>query len=247
LVLKEEKMKPAQFIYKEENGETYAIVNPKYTEFLLQEKYNLGLKLSKIPKQYWNISFDDYKGDKNNINYKKVIYFAQNLEKSEMASVSLYLYGIHSSQKTTLAVNILKEGIKKGYKCRFVLAGELIDNLMKIQGFKFNIDLDSWLKDLSSSDLLVIDDIFDPNKALFWKNSDNKNMIIAEWDSFLRSYLSKGSRLILTSNFDVESIKQYYGESLYELIDRNVICLYFGDSIKEERKNKLSSIFEHIK
>lgn len=236
-----------KFIYKEEDGETYAIINPEYEQKILKDKYELYLKQSHIPHYYWDINLENYQGNKESIGFKSVKYFIDNLQDEKLKHVNLYLHGTHSSQKTALAVNILKAGIKKGYRVRFVLAGDLIASLMKNQGFKNDPEIEGFIKDLKKADLLVIDDIFDPNKALLWKNSENKNMILSEWDTFLRGFLSSESRLILTSNFEPTVIKQYYGESLYELVDRNMVALQFTDTIKEYKKTKLSDVFKDLK
>jgi DNA replication protein DnaC len=238
----------SKFLYqKDEDGDTYAIPNPEYEKHLLKTKYQLHLQCSLIPTYYWEIEFENYQGDKTTPNYKKILHYAQNLKLEKYKNVNLYLHGPSSTQKTALAVNILKEGIKQGYKVRFVLAGVLIDTLMKIQGFKFDLDIDNFIKDLKSADLLVIDDAFDVNKTLMWKNSDNKNIIISEWDTFLRSFLSSNSRIIFTSNFAPEVIKQYFGDSLFQLIDRNCVALQLNDSIKDYKKEKLSDVFKEIK
>jgi DNA replication protein DnaC len=235
-----------KYIYVEENGEIFAKVNPLYEKEVLKAKYNLHLKHSLIPQFYWDIEFEDYQGNKLSKTYKNILTYSKNLKDEKFKHVNLYLYGLHSSQKTALAINILKEGIKQGYKVRFVLANVLIDSLMKLQGFKFDNELDIFIKDLKSSDLLVIDDSFNPNTSLIWKKSENNNMILSEWDSFLRGMLTSSTRIIFTSNFAPEVIKQYFGETLFELVDRNCVALVCDDVISDYKKNKLSDVFKDI-
>lgn len=236
-----------KFDLVEIDGETYAMPNKKYQEILSQKKYDLFLKNSNIPSFYWDINFKDYKGNKESKEYKSIIYYANHLAKFTTKHVHLYLYGINSSQKTALAINILKEGIKKGLKVQFILAGQLIDMLMKLQGFKNDEELESKVKKLKESDVICIDDVFDPNKTLMWKKSESKNMIISEWDIFLRNIISSDTKIIMTSNFNLEIIEQYYSKSLYELIERNFALLELTESVKEVRKSMVQDIFKHIK
>lgn len=235
------------FIIKKEGSYEYAEINPEYTKKVNQQKYELFLKKSNIPSFYWNIEFDHYEGNKDDKDYKKIIYYAYNCYQEKFDHVHLFLYGTHSTQKTALGINVLKQCIKNGMTVKFILAGVLIDRLMKTQGFKVDEDIYNEIKELKRSDIILIDDAFDPDKSLLWKNSDNKNMILSEWDIFLREVLSSKTRVIITSNFDPSVIKQHYGNSLYELIDRNFICLQLTENIKTLRKSKLSSIFKDIK
>jgi len=235
-----------KFSYIEEDGEIVAIDNSQYHNEVSKKKYNLLLKNSGIPDFYHNIEFEHYKGNKESEAFKKILYYANNCYKEEFNFVSLYIYGINNTQKTALACNILKQCMKKGLKAKFILAGVLIDKLMKLQGFHQNEQLYYEVENIKKCDVLLIDDIFDPDKSLIWKNSDNKNMIVSEWDIFLRDILSKKVKLIITSNFDKTIIKQYYGDSLYELIDRNFVEIECIDSIKEVRKLSVSLAFQNM-
>lgn len=115
---------------------------------------------------------------------------------------------------------------------------------MKLQGFNKDEELYLEIKELKQCDVLFIDDIFDPSKAITWKN--NNDLIITEWDIFLRDLLSRNTKIIMTSNFDKTIIKQHYGESLFQLIDRNFVELYFTESIKEIRKLNVASAFDSM-
>lgn len=229
---------------QDEDGEIVAIPNPIKQQEARQKKYQLFLEKSNLPEFYWDIEFDDYKGSKDSDEFKKAKYYANNIDKPEFKHVSLFIYGSHSTQKTAVACNILKEAIRKGLKCKFILAGSLIDKLMKLQGFNKDEELYLEIKELKQCDVLFIDDIFDPSKAITWKN--NNDLIITEWDIFLRDLLSRNTKIIMTSNFDKTIIKQHYGESLFQLIDRNFVELYFTESIKEIRKLNVASAFDSM-
>ena len=154
-----------QFIIRTESGEEVATLNPKWEAEMVKKKYDLFLKQSDIPTFYYDIEFGHYKGKKTK-EFKSVVYYAENLDNPDLDHAHLYLYGVNSSQKTALAINILKEGIRKGLRAKFVLAGSLIDKLMKVQGFKQDPDIMSYLKGIKECDIICIDDAFDPDKAL---------------------------------------------------------------------------------
>jgi intein/homing endonuclease len=148
------------------------------------------------------------------------------------------------SHNTAIACNILKEAIRKGLKCKFILAGSLIDKLMKLQGFNKDEELYDEIKELKQSDVILIDDCWDIDKNITWKN--NNSLIITEWDIFLRDLLSRDTKIIMTSNFDKSIIKTHFGESLFQLIDRNFAELHFTESIKEIRKLTVESAFDSM-
>jgi DNA replication protein DnaC len=211
-----------------------------------EKLYNLQLKKSNIPEFYWNIDFEDYKGNQNSDEIKKIKFYADNIDKDEMKYVNLYLWGLQATQKTALCCNILKQAIRKNLRVKFILAGDLIDLLMKIQGFSYKEEFYNIIEDLKLNyDLIAIDDIGDIQKSIMWQ-SDNKSMIITEWDRFLRKVTYNGTKIVMTSNFDVTIFKQYFGESIYSLIDRNFTKIHLTESVKEIRKLNVEQAFNSL-
>jgi len=226
-------------------GEKIACRNEAYWKEMSKKKYDLLLKRSDIPKFYWGIEFKDYKGDLSKESLKRAIKFSQNCFTSEFDYVNLYLWSEeNSSQKTAVACNIGKECIKQGKKVKFVLAGTLADRLMKNQGFNYHEEIEAYLKNLKEQDLLIIDDVFDSKKSLVWNNSD---LVVSEWDRFLRELCSSGIKIVMTSNVSLSSIKTKFGASIYALIERNFYPLGFKDSIKKYRKKMFANIFDEEK
>lgn len=236
--------KDKPYIYKrsEEDGRKYAYKNEAYWKDLSQKKYDILLKRSGIPEFYWHIGFKDYKGTKSKDALQNAITYSHSFFTDKFKFAHLYIWSeMNSSQKTAIACNIGKEAIKQGYTVRFVLAGVLIDNLLKLSGFNYNETIDSYIKDLKESDMLIIDDIFDSKKAIQWKASD---LIVAEIDKFFREVLVSNLKLILTSNISFLNLEKNYGKSMSELISRNFVPLEFNDSIKEAKIKKFDNIWE---
>jgi hypothetical protein len=150
-------------------------------------------------------------------------------------------------QKTAIACNVGKEAIRQGYSVKFILAGVLIEKLMKIQGFSYNEEIEDEIKKLKNYGMIIIDDIFDTNKSILWKNPDSASLIITAWDIFLREIVSSGNKVVLTSNIPVNLIENKFGSSMYHLIDRNFICLGFFDDVKSYKKRKFDNLFKDMK
>lgn len=230
-----------KYIFKDDE---YASLDPSYLKELRKKKYEYFLKESNIPNFYWNIEFKDYKGDLSKDAVNKVIYYAQNLGAEKFKHVHLYLYGENNSQKTAIACNVGKEAMGQGYSVKFILAGSLIDKLMKVQGYSYYEDIESEISHLKNHDVIIIDDIFDTNKSILWKNPDSASLVITAWDNFLREMVSSKTKLILTSNIHVDGIEKKFGTSLYHLIDRNFVGFGFFDDIKTYKKKKFNNLFK---
>ena len=60
-------------IITQKDGDEVAIYNSEYKKENTKKIYNILLKQSNIPTYYWNVEFEDYKGNSSNI-FK--IYFS---------------------------------------------------------------------------------------------------------------------------------------------------------------------------
>jgi intein/homing endonuclease len=210
--------------------------------FIIYDKENIIFNLIKIYKKFLNnedLLYIKVKSKKE-LNENKTVY-----DFTIPIYHSFYANGM-INHNTAIACNILKQGIRNGLKVQFILAGTLISDLMKLQGFKTDEEIYYKIKNLKKQDLILIDDIGDINKSIYWVKSENKNMIISEWDLFLREVVASDTKVILTSNFDVTIFKQYFGESLYELIDRNFKQIQLIESVKGLRKLNVDEAFGEI-
>lgn len=241
-------MTSSQFkLIKTKDGEEYLIEDPHHKKNVTKKIYEILLKQSDIPSYYWDIEFKDYRGDKSKGAVERIIYYASHFHEEKFNYAHLYLYGENSGQKTALACNIGKEALRRGFTVKFILAGSLIDKLLKVQGFNYHEELEEELEKLKNHNVIIIDDIFDEKKSLLWSNKESSNIIISAWDIFLREVVSQEKKkLVLTSNIPIEMIQTKFGTSMYELIYRNFISLGCYDSIKQHKKQKFDNLFEDI-
>ena len=228
--------------------EEIAVDNPEYQKKIQNEKYLLYLKQSGIPEFYHTIEFKDYHGNKESDEFKKIFYYANHCHEEKFDHVSLYLYGSNGVQKTAISSNIGKQAIRNGLRVKFVLAGDLINKLIKLQGYvDYNNEIIQniyrQVQELKQCDLLILDDVGDPEKTLQWKNSP---LLTVEWDNFFRELLASKTKIVMTSNFDIETFKQYFSQSIFELLDRNTVKIHLTESIKNIRKLNVEKVFEGI-
>jgi len=241
-----------KFIEIEQKGETILKLNPDYKEYMEDKKYRIRLKNSGIPKNYWDIEFDDYIGENSRNSLDKAIIYSERCLEEKFHNVNLFLTSsTNGTQKSMVACNIGKEFIKNNLTVKFVYASELIDILLKSQGYGSNkqisyngemIEPEYILNNLYSVDLLIIDDIFDKKKSTYWKSSPE--LAITSWDKFLRKRISEDKRMVLTSNFNMDSIEVDFGTSLYNLLHRNFVELNFYDSVVEKRIKRFDNLWD---
>lgn len=196
---------------------------------------------SGIPKEFWNFTFSDYHGEVSKEELDKVQFYLEHL-KDKFIDVSLYLFGKHSCQKSTVMSVIGKQLLKKGYRVYYILAGDLIDIMVKSSGFETNYDVEMELDIIKNIDFLLIDDVFDSKKSMMWKNS--KDMIVEKWDRLFRYRYDNQKRFIMTSNISLTEATADYGESIVELIGRYSVTLEMRDSIKAIRTQALLDLFK---
>lgn len=229
----------------ETTQEEYAIENPQWVKRASRKKYSLMLEWSGIPRNYWDLEFKDYKGDLSRKELAIAESFAKNVTHEKVKNTNLYIWGPNSGQKTMIACAIGKEAIKQDLYVQFILAGDLIDSLMKNQGYNKDEEENEKLRKLKMSDIVIVDDVFDDKKSLRWKTT-NADLIISEVDRFIRTMTSMNNRMVFTSNIELETIKHSYGQSIYELMDREFFILKFQDTIKQHRKDRYNEVTEFL-
>lgn len=217
-------------------GEEVASPNPEWIKHIQNLKYDFYLKDSGIPVDYWKLEYSHIQVGSNT----RVVEVCKNyVYKVQNGTLkNLYLFGDNSTGKTTAMTCIGKDAIRVGIKVNFILSSDLLDILQKTSGFNSSPEFQTKKEKLFGSNLLLIDEVFDPSKSTLWKG-ESKNLIVSLIDAFFRHVISTNVRIVMTSNMVKEKIANDYSLSLYELIDRNFETLKFSESMKELRKQAL--------
>jgi DNA replication protein DnaC len=226
---------------KDKCGNVYVIVDPKHKERSAQKKYNYRLKKSGIPEKYWDFTLDDYKGINSIISKNKVTKYCENIKSEKFQHVHLYLSGGHNTQKTTMAGIIGKEFIKLGKDVMFVRGSKFTNALLKVQGYNNDENINQFLDECRFCDLLIIDDIFNEESSISFKNSKADSSSV---NDFFQSQIEMGiQRIVLTSNIPMNSI-QNINKSMFNHMDVNFQELKFNDSVHDSYKNRFENLWE---
>ena len=139
-------------------------------------------------------------------------------------SPSLYFYGRTGLGKTHLSLAIANEAIKKGYN---VVYGSVIALINKMEKEKFGkteaqTDTESLLTD---ADLLIIDDL----GAEF-----STSFTISAIYNILNSRIARGVPTIISSNLNINELKQRYPESIVSrIIGSYTLVEFMGKDIRQ--------------
>ncbi len=112
----------------------------------------------------------------------------------------LYFVGPVGNAKTTLAVCIGKELIRKGYRVKFIVFSQAIRLLQSTYGNKNQLDFMEQVKELAKYDLLIFDD---------FGREAYKDRTLTDVADFVNYLYTNMNNIIITSNPEmVEKIKQ---------------------------------------
>ena len=230
-----------RYDYVEIDGIEYAVLDKEQQKELMKTKFDLLLRKSNIPDFYkTEVDFDDYVGDHSRLYVDEIKKIAQNIHNEKLKDISLYLYGsLNGTQKTAVMCNFGKECIRQGLRVQYMNFGVFVSYLLKNQGYNIDEDAKKEINILQNADIILLDDCFDSKKSITWGKND---LIISEIDSFFRVALSNHKRFCLTSNYALDTIKETYGISLFELLDRNFKTYQFLDSVKAIRKSRFENL-----
>ncbi len=240
-----------RFIYKlnKRTKEEYSVPCPYCKDIISQKQIYTKMKKAEIPDIYYDYEFSIIPlPEQETI----VPVLKQYIEQFKLMSTqgfasSLYLGGPRTTSKTTCSCIIGKELLKQDVNVKFILAGDLINLLLKGSGYEKDKDIHSMIADYKYAEFLIIDDIFDVCKGIFWNNDTSRALILTEWDLFLRYRLSHGLRIVVTSNFSMKDIHIKFGENLQKLFNRNFKEFKFSTNIEHLIINNIEKNFKYNK
>jgi DNA replication protein DnaC len=164
--------------------------------------------------QIWNTRYPDaplnLNFDKGREIYEKFTLYGDNLDNARKNGISLFLWGSNGTGKTLLGVCALKEAIRQGYRAQMTSLGGILE--CYTDGW-YNPERREQFNDrIKNVDFLLIDDV---GKEYRSKHSDFAEVA---FDNLIRYRTFRQKPFILTTNTDIERIRNTYGKSLTSLI-----------------------------
>lgn len=177
-----------------------------------------------IGQDWWQFAIEDVEEDFDKKIMKDVKIFMDNIKVCVINKAQLYFYGKHGRGKTTIAILLLKEVIKQGYKAQIVKARHVIDKL-----YTGSID------QLYSLDFLVIDE-FDKINSVGNQQHDF---------SLTVSDLMDNMGMIFVSNKSISELN--YPEILIERLNSTSKYEFKGKNYRGNFESKFEAIKKSLK
>ena len=207
-----------------------------------ETKLEGAMQKANIAPDITSYSFSDYIGQKSKANLDRLQTFMnRSLDKNEpqeikdkLAASCLYIYGPNGTQKTTLAMRMGYEFLRKGKKVKYLLMNDLLKMLMKADRDE---DIQLQIEKISEVDLLIIDESFMKERVTMYRSGYQLSFL----DTFLRNRIQSNRKgVVFISNVAIDEIdKNIFGEGLIDLVKRNVtLCngaLLFEDNYLDQK------------
>lgn len=199
---------------------------------------NIWLNLEYEPLQH-------YKGRNSLEEVQNLLFYVNNFE-NRFKDKMIYMFGINGTQKTTLAMWVGRELIKRGRSVYYTLMENLTIALSPDFSSKDGENAKKRLIEKALDvDLLIIDESFDRTKMTIYKSGYQIPLL----DSFLRNRfdIEKKAIIFISNKPPTSLVESGFGESLQSLISRNTreSTLIFKDEyIKEANTIDTKGLFK---
>jgi DNA replication protein DnaC len=176
--------------------------NPVYSHYDINEDYYASQNES---DKIYGISIKDW--------VKKYLEYFSKSERTRAAFC--YFWGVNGTQKTSVAQYIGKELLSSQYKVKYLLMNDLIHLLMKTERDE---EARKEIEDFDNYDLLILDESWDIQKITIYSSQFQLPFL----DTFLRNRLQKRKGIIFISNISYCAINPKFGDSLRDLVEREI-------------------------
>jgi DNA replication protein DnaC len=162
-----------------------------------------------IDREYWDVTFDDWKGDQ--VARHLVEKYIAKLDVAYEEGLGIVFWGNTGTGKTMLCSIILKQALTVGKSIRFITMAELLDVFRKkIE----NKDIEKhYEENIKNVDFLCIDNLgseYGPKKA-------HGSYSVAEFDLLARYRKRNLLPTLLTTNDTPDVFKEQYGAAISSL------------------------------
>jgi DNA replication protein DnaC len=189
------------------------------------------LSRARIPARFADKTLDSFKGrDKQR---KELVRSAQmyikafDLKRSREACKGLLMIGRVGCGKTHLAIAILREIVAKGYSGLYYNSPNLLRDIRATFDGGSDLTEDDLLEEVTSTDLLVFDDVGAENSTQF---------VLDRFYLVINERYEAGKPVIVTTNLDHEALEARLGDRIVSRLLE--MCQTFGPFPDEDWRRK---------
>lgn len=215
------------------DGHGYADV---MCQCLSQFENYIKLDEAGIDREYWNVSFNDWKGDE--VARSLVEKYIDKIDVAYEEGLGMVFWGNSGTGKTMLCSIVLKYAMRKNYSVRFITMAELLDVLRKkIADEQVELFYEDNIKNV---DFLCIDNLGSEYSA----KRAGVSYSVAEFDILARHRRRNLLPTILTTNENPTEFNALYGSSISSLYSG---CSKFVNVVGEDYRLMHNHYDEFIK
>jgi len=194
-----------------------------------------------IPEKYADYDIKEYIGTTSLPVIKAMERIVDSVGSKAINEFQLYISGKPNTQKTSVGIYLLKSLALIGKQIRYVTMYNLTE-ILKAKAFGDDTKEDWVVRDIGSTDILMIDDAFDTEKLYF---SDKKHFIKTLLLNFLQSRNTNLKSTIYLSRVTRSNIDSRFGSTIHSILDSNCAELILEDVIPTSvRNSKLLGIIQ---
>ena len=207
------------------------ILNNQSCECMKKYEYYVTLLFCGIEEEYWDLTLDDFKGDK--LAKGTIVDYIDNLKNAFEYGLSLGLSGSHGVGKTLASALILKAALDVKYTIYSISLAELLKLIKKPFSEEDTESIRLYNDKIKNADFLVVDDLGDE-----YTPKDFGAFCISEMSLLFRHRRRNCFPTIITTNLTKKDLEEKYGSSLSSLMKSNFKFITLSGKDFREKQGK---------
>lgn len=192
--------------------------------------------VSGIGVTYQRLDWEDYEGNQGIV--EQINKYLDGHENFVGRGIGLLMSGSYGSGKTMLATLLLKELIKKGYRCMSTTFANTVESFTA--GWK-SVDEQRHFRDkFVNSDVLLLDDLGREFKS---KSALNETT----FDNLIRTRVQGGRPTLITTNLSMDQLQDGYGGAVMSLLREVCLEYNFPDEVEDFRPQSQKRALEELR
>lgn len=192
------------------------------------ESWVTRLRRSGIERRFDHCTFEEMEArgipDSMRKNYAKAKDYVDNFDEYLQKGYGILFMGRVGRMKTTMAVAIAQNIMKKGYSAYFISMAELLDKMVSMSKNIDRTELYRFESMIGGTSLLILDDL-----GMEYPSDWVMNKV----DAIITKRYNKMLPIIITTNLIPEKLNERYMERIYDrLKSTSIILIETGESLR---------------